>query len=91
MLASVRLDPHSRSVAVGGTLHTARRRFEREYIHAVLQQCGGRVPTAAHTLGIQRTNLYRKMRMLSIPVHTTNGHDRPGAAARRRRKPLSTS
>lgn len=90
VLASVRLDPHSRSVAVGGTLQAARRRFEREYIHAVLQQCGGRVPAAAHTLGIQRTNLYRKMRMLGVPVPAANSHDRPAAAARRRRKPQST-
>lgn len=66
VLASVRLDPQARSVATGGTLHAARQRFEREYIHAVLQQHQGRVSIAARALGIQRTNLYRKMRSLGI-------------------------
>jgi DNA-binding NtrC family response regulator len=50
----------------GGTLRQARARFEREYITAVLDQHRGRVPDAARTLGIQRTNLYRKMRSLHV-------------------------
>jgi len=84
VLAGVRLDPHTRSVAVGGTLRSARQRFEREYIGAVLQHSGGSVPAAARTLGIQRTNLYRKMRALGLaPVarshfHPVNHHGDPG-------------
>lgn len=50
----------------GGTLREARERFEREYIVAVLRQHHGRVPDAARALGIQRTNLYRKMRRLKL-------------------------
>ena len=50
----------------GGTLRQARARFEREYITAVLEQHRGRIPDAARTLGIQRTNLYRKMRSLHV-------------------------
>ena len=51
-----------------GPLREARRRFEREYIAAVLRHHGGRVPEAAVALGIQRTNLYRKARQLGLDV-----------------------
>jgi two-component system nitrogen regulation response regulator NtrX len=52
--------------ANGGTLKQARTRFEREYIAAVLEQHQGRISDAARVLGIQRTNLYRKMRALRV-------------------------
>ena len=48
------------------TLRDARARFERDYIIAVLDQHHGRIPHAARALGLQRTNLYRKMRLLKI-------------------------
>jgi two-component system, NtrC family, nitrogen regulation response regulator NtrX len=51
-----------------GNLREARLKFEREYISAVLQHHAWRVADAAHTLGIQRPNLYRKARQLGIPV-----------------------
>jgi two-component system nitrogen regulation response regulator NtrX len=50
-----------------GSLREARRRFEREYVAAVLMRHGWRMSEAARTLGIQRTNLYRKARQLGIP------------------------
>jgi DNA-binding NtrC family response regulator len=53
--------------ANGGTLRQARARFEREYITAVVEQHQGRISEAAKVLGIQRTNLYRKMRILKVP------------------------
>jgi transcriptional regulator of acetoin/glycerol metabolism len=40
----------------------------RDYIAAVLQHHGWRAADAAHTLGIQRPNLYRKTRQLGIPL-----------------------
>ena len=49
-----------------GSLREARREFEREYIAAVLRQHGWKMGEAAKTLGIQRTNLYRKTRQLRI-------------------------
>jgi DNA-binding NtrC family response regulator len=52
---------------LGGSLREAKRQFEREYIAAVLRQHGWRMGEAARALGIQRTNLYRKARQLSIP------------------------
>jgi two-component system, NtrC family, nitrogen regulation response regulator NtrX len=66
VLAHVRLDGGSTVFANGGTLKQARNRFEREYIAAVLEQHHGRISDAAKALGIQRTNLYRKMRSLRV-------------------------
>ena len=67
VLAHVRLDGGAAIYAAGGTLRQARARFEREYIAAVLEQHHGRISEAAKALGIQRTNLYRKMRSLRVP------------------------
>ena len=66
VLAHVRLDGGSVVFSNGGTLKQARSRFEREYIGAVLEQHHGRISEAAKALGIQRTNLYRKMRSLRV-------------------------
>jgi transcriptional regulator of acetoin/glycerol metabolism len=49
-----------------GSLREARRRFEREYIAAVLEQHQWKMSDAARTLGIERANLYRKTRQLGI-------------------------
>jgi two-component system nitrogen regulation response regulator NtrX len=66
VLAQVRLDG-SEITAVGGTsLRDARLRFERDYIAAVVRQHHGRMGEAAASLGIQRTNLYRKLRQLNV-------------------------
>ena len=53
-------------VEVGATLRDAKARFERDCISAVLMRHHGRVPEAAKALGIQRTNLYRKIRQLNV-------------------------
>ena len=50
------------------TLREARAQFEREWIAATLAMHGGRVGEAAKALGIQRTNLYRKVRQLKVPL-----------------------
>jgi two-component system nitrogen regulation response regulator NtrX len=68
VLAHVRLDGGSVVFSNGGTLRQARARFEREYIAAVLEQHHGRISEAAKALGIQRTNLYRKMRSLKVSL-----------------------
>jgi DNA-binding NtrC family response regulator len=67
ILAHVRLDGGAGLLSTGGTLKQARARFEKEYIAVVLEQHRGRISEAARTLGIQRTNLYRKMRSLKVP------------------------
>ena len=66
VLGHVRLDGGSAVFSSGGTLKQARARFERDYIAATLQQHHGRISDAARALGIQRTNLYRKIRALRI-------------------------
>jgi DNA-binding NtrC family response regulator len=73
VLASVSLDAAGPRPASSGTLRDARARFERDYIVSVIDQHRGRVPDAARALGLQRTNLYRKMRLLKIA--RKNHHD----------------
>jgi DNA-binding NtrC family response regulator len=66
VLSNVRLE---RAEALGrssGTLREARERFERDYVAAVLQHHRGRMGDAARELGIERTNLYRKIKQLNI-------------------------
>ena len=66
VLAGVQLDGRARPLWFRGTLREARSRFEGEYITAMLEQHRGRISEAAKALGIQRTNLYRKMRSLRV-------------------------
>ncbi|HWF85964.1 MAG TPA: sigma 54-interacting transcriptional regulator [Vicinamibacterales bacterium] len=66
VLAHVQLDGGAAKAPNGGTLRQARSRFEREYIASVLEHHHGRISEAAKALGIQRTNLYRKMRSLRL-------------------------
>lgn len=66
VLANVRLDGQATLFAAGGSLREARARFETEYIAAVVAHHHGRIPEAAKSLGIQRSNLYRKMRRLNV-------------------------
>ena len=66
VLANVRLDGQATWFAVGASLREARARFETEYIAAVVAYHHGCIPEAAKTLGIQRSNLYRKMRRLNV-------------------------
>ena len=68
LLPALRLDRAPSAFVPSGTLREARLRFERDYIAAVLQHHRWRMAEAAHTLGIQRPNLYRKARQLGIPL-----------------------
>lgn len=54
------------------SLRDARKRFEREYIGAVLARHRWRIADAAATLGIERANLYRKIRQLGL-LRPSNG------------------
>ena len=66
VLEYVRLDGRPAIAAYTGTLKEARERFERDYVAAVLDRHRGRMAEAARTLGLQRTNLYRKVRQLAV-------------------------
>jgi two-component system nitrogen regulation response regulator NtrX len=67
-----RIDKTPARVVPVGNLRDARLRFERDHISSVLQHHGWRMAEAAHALGIQRPNLYRKARQLGIPVTRTS-------------------
>jgi len=49
------------------SLHDAKEKFEREFILQKLMEHKGSVSRTAQSLGIERTNLYRKMKQLGIP------------------------
>jgi two-component system response regulator AtoC len=66
VLANVRLEGAEALGGRSGTLREARERFERDYVAGVLQQHRGRMGDAARELGIERTNLYRKIKQLNI-------------------------
>jgi DNA-binding NtrC family response regulator len=66
VLANIRLDGSEAVGRVRGSLKDAREQFERDYVTAVLQHHHGRMGAAARELGIERTNLYRKIKQLNI-------------------------
>jgi two-component system response regulator PilR (NtrC family) len=66
LLAHVKLDGVAPRIDASGSLRDARMRFERDWISSVLMRHQGKVGDAARALGIQRTNLYRKVRQLKV-------------------------
>ncbi len=50
------------------SLHEVREAVEREYILKKLEETGGNVTRTAELLGLERSNLYRKMKTLGIPL-----------------------
>jgi two-component system nitrogen regulation response regulator NtrX len=66
VLDQVGLDAANEGAGEALTLRQARARFEREFISRALASHHGRVGEAAKQLGIQRTNLYRKVRQLKV-------------------------
>lgn len=60
-------EPSSSDEGVEGlTLQVARSRFEREFIMKALSAQNGNISRTADALGVERSNLYRKMRALGI-------------------------
>lgn len=66
VLANVRLDGSESAGRSRGPLKDARERFERDYVTSVIQRHRGRMSSASRELGIERTNLYRKIKQLKI-------------------------
>jgi DNA-binding NtrC family response regulator len=66
VLAHLPIDGAFARLDLTTSLREARRRFERDYIAAVLERHQWRMSAAARTLGIERANLYRKARQLGI-------------------------
>ena len=60
--ASAGTAPLEPSGAEASTLARAREDFERRYILAKYHECGGNMSRTAEALGVERSNLYRKMK-----------------------------
>ncbi len=60
------------------SLHDAREQFERDYILRTLAAQRGNISRTADTLGVERSNLYRKMRAFGIaPTRRVEGEEEP--------------
>jgi two-component system nitrogen regulation response regulator NtrX len=58
------------------TLHEARDQFERDLILRTLSEQGGNMSRTAEVLGVERSNLYRKMRAFGIaPARRLEGEE----------------
>ncbi len=64
-------------------LHAAREQFERDYIVRSLVTHRGNISRTAEALGVERSNLYRKMRTFGIiaPRRAETEEEPPGTAA----------
>ena len=51
------------------TLQRAREAYERDYILKELDRCHGNISRAAESLGLERSHLYRKMKVLGIQLN----------------------
>ena len=65
-LGAGRLEERPETVADGLSLLEARDRFERDYILHTLAEQDGNISRTAEALGVERSNLYRKMRAFGI-------------------------
>jgi len=55
-----------RAGAYAATLKDARAEFEREFITRKLREYGGNVSRTADAIGVERSNLHRKIKALGI-------------------------
>jgi two-component system, NtrC family, nitrogen regulation response regulator NtrX len=65
-LNAARRSPAERVVELTGSLQEVREAAEREYIMKKLEDTKGNVSRTAELLGLERSNLYRKMKALGI-------------------------
>ena len=66
-------------------LHEARERFERDYILRALAAQQGNISRTADVLGVERSNLYRKMRAFGIAPARRRGDE--GATEHQAKEP----
>jgi DNA-binding NtrC family response regulator len=66
VLAHIPVEPVTTGQTGARSLREARLSFERHYIASVIHRHRGRMEDAARALGMQRTNLYRKVRQLGL-------------------------
>ncbi|MBI2222991.1 MAG: sigma-54-dependent Fis family transcriptional regulator [Acidobacteria bacterium] len=63
--------------ATVSSLHDAREQFERDYILRALAAQNGNISRTAEVLGVERSNLYRKMRAFGIAPARKNEEEEP--------------
>jgi two-component system nitrogen regulation response regulator NtrX len=61
-----------RTFQAGQTLREVRDQVERDYILSCLEATGGNITQAAQILGIERSNLHKKMRALGVKYEDTS-------------------
>ncbi len=64
-------------VSLEMTLADATRHFQTEYIRKQIESAGGNMSDAARRLGLHRSNLYRKIRQLQMPLEEDDGQESP--------------
>ncbi|MCC7185435.1 MAG: sigma-54-dependent Fis family transcriptional regulator [Acidobacteria bacterium] len=64
--ANLRASSEAAAPATVAPLYTARDDWEREYIRVALSVCDGNISRTADMLGVERSNLYRKMKSLGL-------------------------
>jgi two-component system nitrogen regulation response regulator NtrX len=70
---------HEPPASPGLSLHDARERFERDYILHALAAQQGNISRTADVLGVERSNLYRKMRSFGIvPARRLEAEEQSG-------------
>ena len=73
------MERHENTVSV--PLHEAREAFERDYILQALAAQQGNISRTADALGVERSNLYRKMKSFGIaPVRRVDEEERLAAS-----------
>lgn len=75
------------SLHLEGSLSEATAAFQAEYIRRQLEYCGGNLSLAARRLGVQRSNLYRKMRQLGMKDRKAKQQRDKDTENRRSRRP----
>ncbi|MBV8553906.1 MAG: sigma-54-dependent Fis family transcriptional regulator [Acidobacteriaceae bacterium] len=65
-LDASRSRPNTKPADGFGSLHEVKEAAERDYILRKLEETGGNVSRASELLGLERSNLYRKMKALGI-------------------------
>jgi two-component system nitrogen regulation response regulator NtrX len=58
--------PGDAALAVDGPLAAAREEFEKRYILRRYRESGGNMSRTAEALGVERSNLYRKMKAFGL-------------------------
>ncbi len=58
--------PHLNSIDPQGTLKEVSEQFERDYIRKVITRSNGNMTSAAEALGLERSHLYKKMKLLGM-------------------------